>query len=92
MAKLLVVLTHDKIQSEIPYSVVCMARYGAVWNTGRRRRRWAAEFTEAEREAARKLFSQSHDWLLSRGVPDEVRMWPSTFALWQKLGAFCASL
>lgn len=92
MAKIMLVMTGDEVHENIPYSVVCMARYGSSWNTMRRKRRWKMEFTEAEREAANRLFSRSHDWLLGRGIPDEVKMTTGTFALWQKLGNFCASL
>lgn len=92
MAKLMIVLTAEEVHSDIPYSMVCMSRYGGSWNTMHRKRRWKAEFTEAEREASSRLFSQSHNWLLGRGVPDEVRMTLATYSLWQKLGSFCASI
>ena len=92
MAKLIMVLTSEEVHRSIPYSLICMTRYGSSWNTMRRKRRWKMEFTEAEREAASKLFSRSHDWLLGRGVPDEVRMTTETYGLWQKLGNFCGSL
>lgn len=48
--------------------------------------------TEQERTAATRLFNQSHRWLLTTGVPDTVRMTVQTFALWMKLGEFCASI
>ena len=67
MAKLLMVLTAAEVHASIPYSMVCMGRYGSAWNTMHRKRRWKMEFTEAEREAATRLFSQSHNWLLSNG-------------------------
>lgn len=92
MAKLMMILTSQEVHESIPYSLICMTRYGAHWDTMRRKRRWKMEFTEAERGSAQKLFSRSHDWLLGRGVPDEVRMTIVTFELWQKLGDFCASI
>lgn len=92
MAKLMMILTSQEVHASIPYSLICMTRYGAHWNTMRRKRRWKMEFTEAERQAASKLFSQSHNWTVGKGVPDEVRMTTKTFALWQKLGNFCASI
>ena len=92
MAKLMLVMTSEEVHASIPYAMVCMTRYGKDWNTMHRKRRWKMEFTEVEREAANRLFSRSHDWLLGRGVPDEVKMTTGTFALWQKLGNFCASL
>lgn len=92
MAKLMMILTSQEVHASIPYSLICMTRYGAHWDTMRRKRRWKMEFTDAEREAATRLFSQSHDWLLGRGVPDTVRMSLATFSLWQKLGHFCGTI
>ena len=86
------VLTSEEVHGNIPYAMVCMTRFGAYWNTMRRKRRWKAEFTEQERTAATRLFNQSHRWLLTTGVPDTVRMTVQTFALWMKLGEFCASI
>lgn len=86
------VLTSEEVNAHIPYALVCMTRLGAHWNTMRRKRRWKEEFTEQEREAATRLFSQSHSWLLTTGVPDTVRMAPQTFALWMKLGEFCGTI
>ena len=45
------VLTSDEVNLRIPYALVCMTRFGAHWETGRRRRRWLEEFTEQERES-----------------------------------------
>lgn len=87
-----VTLTHDDIVDKIPYATICEMRYGARWNTGRRRRAWMSNFTEEERRAAAPLFKQAHSWYLVKGVPDEVKMKGSTFALWMKLGEFCGSL
>ena len=92
MASLEVVLERNEVQQFIPYELICMTRYGATWGTGKRRRRWLKEFTEEERDAAGRLFSKAHDWALSRGVPDTVRMSMKTYDLWQKLGYFCATL
>ena len=86
------VLTSEEVNARIPYALVCMTRFGAHWETSRRRRRWLEEFTEQERTAATRLFNQSHRWLLTTGVPDTVRMTVQTFALWMKLGEFCASI
>lgn len=87
-----ITLTHDEVNEKIPYAMICEMRYGARWETGRRRRAWLAQFTEAEREAAGKLFKQAHTWYLVKGVPDEVKMRVTTLALWMKLGEFCGSL
>lgn len=87
-----VILTRDEVNAQIPYALICMTRYGQSWNTGRRRRRWLEEFTEAERISASRLFSMSHTWTLIKGVPEEVRMSAHTLALWLKLGEFCATI
>lgn len=87
-----ITLTHDEVNEKIPYAMICEMRYGARWGTGRRRRAWLAQFTEAEREAAGKLFKQAYTWYLVKGVPDEVKMRATTLALWMKLGEFCGSL
>lgn len=92
MAKIMYVLTQDEVKQGIAYPLICETMSSAVWNTGRRRRRWAAEFTESERRACSKLKAQAHSWYLVKGVPDEVTMAASTLALWKKLEAFCASL
>ena len=92
MAKLLMVLSHDEVQRNIPYGLVCETHNSAQWNTGRRRRAWEKTFSEPERKAASKLFRQADTWALVRGVPERIRMSVGTFALWQKLGEFCAAL
>lgn len=92
MVKVMLVLSAEEVHAGIPYSMVCMARYGCAWNTMHRKRRWKEEFTDAERKAATRLFSQAHNWLLGKGVPDEVKMSVPTLQLWMKLGDFCASI
>ena len=87
-----VILTHSEVNAQIPYALICMTRYGARWDTMHRKRLWGEHFTEAERKAAHRLFLLSHRWLLVKGVPKEIRMSAHTFALWIKLGHFCASL
>ena len=92
MARMMIVLNADEIRETIAYPMIVQTMYGAAWQTGTRRRRWAAEFTEAERAACSKLKAQAHRWYLATGVPDEVTMSLSTMELWKKLEAFCASL
>lgn len=92
MPRLMLVFTADEIRREIAYPLICEVMYGATWDTGTRRRRWAAEFTEAERKACSRLRNQAHRWYLTTGVPDEVTMSHDTLKLWYKLEAFCASL
>lgn len=92
MARIMYVLTRDEVETGIAYRLVCETMCGAVWETGKRRRRWSEEFTESERRACYKLRALAHTWYLRTGVPDEVTMAASTLALWKKLEAFCASL
>ena len=90
--KVYLVLTRDEVNQKIPYGVICEARYGCRWDTGRRRRAWMEQFTQEERVVASRLFRRAHEWMLTRGGPDEVKMTIKTFALWLKLGEFCASI
>ena len=92
MAKIMLVMTHEEVNASIAYSLICFARYGRAWDTGRRRRAWLADFTEEERRAAGRLFRQAHDWTVGRGVPNEVTMTEKTFHLWRKLAELCASI
>lgn len=82
----------DEIQNTIPYAMICETRFGKDWNTMRRRRRWVEEFTEAERDMASKLFTLAYRWHLTTGVPEKVKMKTTTYDLWNRLAAFCASL
>ncbi len=92
MASIEMVFTNKETKALIPFGMICMTRYGSVWNTMRRKRRWKEEFTESERERASRLFKQAYTWECTTGVPETVRMKPSTYNLWQKLAAFCCSL
>lgn len=92
MAKLEIVLSRDEVQKQIPYAMICETRYGAVWETMRRKRLWKESFTESEKEIAYKLFRQAHSWYLGKGIPDEVRMSLNTRCMWDRLAAFCCSL
>ena len=85
-------LNRDEVNANIPYALICEVRYGCSWDLSKVKKRWISEFTEAERNKANKMFRQSHMWYLSTGVPDEVEMTASEFALWIKLGAFCGSI
>jgi len=92
MATLEIVMSRDEVIENVPYQIVCSTRYGCMWDTYRRRRRWEAEFNVYERELAEKLFKQSHIWFVSRGIPENVRMNIATYTLWHRLARFCASL
>lgn len=89
--KLEVVLSREEI-ARLPYALICETRYGARWNTTSRKRRWTAEFTEAERKAATRIFTQCHTWYLVKGIPDEIKMSLSTYQLWNKLAGFCCTI
>lgn len=86
------VLDREDINRTLPYSLICMTRYGADWQKTSTRKRFEEEFTSEEREDAEDIFRKSHRWLLTVGVPEETRMTGETFALWLKLGEFCASV
>ena len=92
MASLFFEFDQEEIQNTIPYAFICETRFGSIWNTSRRRRRWAEEFTEAERDLASKLFNMAYRWHLITGVPEKVKMKSTTYDLWNRLAAFCASL
>lgn len=91
--KIYLELTHDEIQNQIPYAIIAETTCRSIWNTGRRKRAYAAAFTETEREHLCKIRRQAYMWALVKGVPAEgVRMTPKTYDLWQKFADFCASL
>lgn len=90
MAEFMIEFTRDEVERLIPYRIVCETRESSVWDTMRRRRNWIAWFSDSEREACKRLFSQAHTWYLVKEVPDDVTMSSKTFDLWQKLGEFCA--
>lgn len=92
MATLYLEFSAEEINESIPYELICATRYGARWNTMRRKRRWMEEFSEKDRESASRLFAQSRNWFLVKGVPPTVKMTMDTFSLWQRLGVFCASI
>lgn len=92
MTKEMLKLSSTEVHATIPYSMICMTRYGCSWDTGRRRLAWLSYFSEEERKAAARLFPKARDWTVGRGVPAVVRMSEKTFFLWQKLGEFCTSI
>ena len=85
-------LTPDEAHG-LPYSLICQTRFGASWETSRRRRRWESEFTEREREMAEiTVFPCCRKWYL-KGIPAEgVSSSLDMLPLWLKLAGFCASL
>ena len=90
--KLSVVLTRDEIPTIIPYQMICVTRYGSMWNTMRRKRRWAEEFSSYERERLNAMCRQTHSWMCVTGLPETLHMTFGTLDLWNRLAEFCASL
>ena len=90
--RMMLVLNQDEIREQIPYQMICFARYGSSWNTMRRKRAWKEQFSEQEREASDRLFRMAYRWTLTTGVPDEQTMSLNTLRLWQKLGDFCGMI
>jgi len=90
--KVMLHLSRDEVQKQIPYAMICETRFGKSWNTMKRKRLWVEQFTEAERKHACELFKQAHLWYLVKGVPESIMMYPRTLHLWQRLGEFCASV
>ena len=84
----MITLPHDEILLTIPYAEICTTRETTAWDSRERKRRWHAEFTEAEREKCGKLFALAHSWYLVKGVPETVDMSLETFALCNKLASF----
>ena len=86
------ILEREDIEKILPYSLICMSRYGADWRRTSVLKRFEEEFTEEERIAAESIFRLAHRWLLVTGTPEETRMTGETFTLWLKLGEFCSSI
>lgn len=91
-ARTFLFLNSEEIRKMIPYGLICETMGGSRWNTGKRRRAWAEEFTEDERQKCSYFYKKSCDWYLRYGAPDEIRMLPETLLLWQRLANFCYSI
>jgi len=92
MKRTLIQLTDKQIKEKIPYELIAETVYGMRWNTGKRRRLWLQYFTIKERQYAAQLWKKAYLWHCVTGVPDDILISPETLVLWNKLGAFCASL
>lgn len=91
--KLLIHMTHDDIRRKLPYAIIAETTSRSIWNTGRRKRMFVAEFTEAERRRCAEIRRQAYSWALVRGVPMKgVTMSMATYDTWQKFGNFCGRL
>lgn len=92
MASIMIVMSREDVYQNIPYMLVCETMCGSRWNTGKRRRAWAQQFTESERALCNKLGRQARIWALSKGVPEKVSMSMHTYEMWSRLASFCAAL
>ena len=90
--KMEIVFTQDEIKANIPYQMICMTRYGSVWNTMRRKRKWVEEFTAYERERLNAMCRQTYSWTCTTGLPESLRMSMNTYRLWNRLAEFCSTL
>ena len=84
-------LTREQVEQDIPYKAVHEAKNSPSWDTTSRLTRWNNEFSDTEATEATALFKQADKWTQD-GIPATVRMSETAFDLWLKLGAFCASL
>lgn len=60
--------------------------------TGSRKRKYHAEFTEAERGAISRLHSKAWGWEMRTGYPQHIQMSGATFNLLRRAANFFASL
>ena len=67
-------LTHDDVQNELAYALICETMEGAYWNSGRRRRMFSKAFTRSEQQRISNIKAKAHKWYLVTGVPEKVRM------------------
>ena len=59
---------------------------------GSARRKFQAEFTEAEQERAKGIYRMSHNWHLRSGIPQELQMPFEKYEFIKRLADFCAAL
>lgn len=85
-------LTHDDVQNELAYALICETMEGAYWNSGRRRRMFSKTFTRSEQQRISNIKAKAHKWYLVTGVPEKVRMSYDNYLLWQRLANFCAAI
>ena len=85
------VMTDQEVKKYIAYNVICMTRYGQIWNTMYRKIKWEKEFSEIERLKAEKIFCQAHKWSVGYGIPHTVKFDMDTYLFWKKIEAFCMS-
>lgn len=64
-------LTHDDVQNELAYALICETMEGAYWNSGRRRRMFSKAFTRSEQQRISNIKAKAHKWYLVTGVPEK---------------------
>lgn len=67
-------LSHDDVQNELAYALICETMEGAYWNSGRRRRMFSKAFTRSEQQRISNIKAKAHKWYLVTGVPEKVRI------------------
>lgn len=88
----MVEMTHDEVQNNLCYALICETMEGSRRNSGRRRRLYSQTFTRSEQQRISHIKSTAHKWYLVTGVPEKVRMSYDNYLLWQRLAAFCAEI
>ena len=53
-------LTHDDVQNELAYALICETMEGAYWNSGRRRRMFSKAFTRSEQQRISNIKTKAH--------------------------------
>ena len=91
-SEIYITLNRDEIRSQTSYNLIAETMSSSRWNTGKRKRLMAERFTEAEREAMRRICAQAHRWHFVSGAPEELKMTLHTLFLWRRLANFCYEL
>ena len=92
MAKVIIKLDREEIQTKIPYALICETMGSSTWDTGKRRRAYDEAFTKAEQEECENLGKLAHKWHLVKGAPDSYSTDAHTIEMWTRLATFCSSL
>lgn len=90
--KVYIELSREEIHNQIPYALVCETFETGITKTGKGKRIFNDMFAESEKRPARELTRTAKRWTLGTGVPDFVRIRPTTLSLWHKLGDYCMRL
>lgn len=58
-------LSHDDVQNELAYALICETMEGAYWNSGRRRRMFSKAFTRSEQQRISNIKAKGVSGLFS---------------------------